>query len=42
MCPAVRTVDFKQRSAFKPGQGAELDGNRYHEAPLIKMNESIK
>lgn len=33
---------FKQHTAFKPGQGAELDGRRYHEAPLIKINEAIK
>jgi protein gp37 len=28
---------FKQHSAFRPGQCAELDGNPYHEPPLIQI-----
>lgn len=28
---------FKQHSAFKPGQGAELGRKRYHEPPLVQI-----
>ena len=28
---------FKQHSAFKPGQGAELEGKLYREAPLVQI-----
>jgi protein gp37 len=28
---------FKQHSAFKPGQGAELYGRQYHQSPLVHI-----
>lgn len=28
---------FKQHSAFKPGQGAELCGKMHHEPPLVQI-----
>jgi protein gp37 len=31
---------FKQHSAFKPGQGMELCGMRYHEPPLVQIVDS--
>ena len=30
---------FKQHSAFRPGQGAELDGKAYHEPPLVQIKQ---
>jgi protein gp37 len=32
---------FKQHAAFKPGQGAELHGKKYHESPLIQIGETL-
>jgi protein gp37 len=29
---------FKQHSAFRPGQGQELEGREYHEAPLVQIS----
>ncbi len=31
---------FKQHSAFRPGQGAELCGKMHHEPPLVQIDDS--
>jgi protein gp37 len=31
---------FKQHSAFRSGQGAELCGKLYHEPPLVQIDDS--